>query len=223
LDVFYSLTIVLTSLLFFFRVRAVFNKNPWIVALFVGLWLSVLAGCSTLVVGVNAVHIGPTKFCTTSEVKPFAAAASIIPLINDTLVFLVMTWRLSRNSYACRTFEHDVRALVFGDYLPMFSKAMLQGGQAYYLLVLLHLMLMLNQLTSFPCHRTSVAVNLATVIMLYNRSIPSLLRTVITVPNVTLTNIMACRVFRDTLLGVFEETQSSTTLGSTMFERHGSV
>ena len=102
-----------------------------------------MGGCTTLVVAVNAVHVGPTQFCVTSDVKPFAAAAFFIPLINDTLVFLAMTWRLSRNSYACRTLEHDVRVFVFGDYLPMFSKAMLQDGQAYYLLVLLFYLLLM--------------------------------------------------------------------------------
>ena len=34
------------------------------------------------------------------------------------------------------TLESGIRLLIFGDYLPVFSKAFLQDGQAYYLLVL---------------------------------------------------------------------------------------
>ena len=69
-------------------------------------------------------------------VKPLAAAATIIPLVNDTLVFLAITGRIYCNSYAGRTLQVGVRILLFGDYLPAFSKAILQDGQAYYLLVL---------------------------------------------------------------------------------------
>jgi hypothetical protein len=136
LDVLFSLTIVFTSLFFFFRIQAVFDKNPWIIAFFAGLWLAVVAGSLVFVVGVSTVNIGPTKYCMSGGVKPYAAATAAIPLINDTLVFLAITWRLSCNSYALHTLQHGIRTLVFGDYLPMFSKAMLQDGQAYYLLVL---------------------------------------------------------------------------------------
>ncbi|KAF8808739.1 hypothetical protein BYT27DRAFT_7096258 [Phlegmacium glaucopus] len=191
MDVFYSITVVSTSLLFFFRIRAVFDMNPWISAFFAALWVAVLAGCLAFVAGLNAVHIESTQYCISSEVKPFAAAASVIPLINDTLVFLAMSWRLCRNSYACRTFRHDFRIFFFGDYLPVFSKAMLQDGQAYYL--------------------TTVTLNLVTVIMLYNHSIPGILRTITTIPNVALMNIMACQVFRNTIFGTFREKQISTT------------
>ena len=80
-------------------------------------------------------HVPPTRYCAAGHVKPLIAAAAIALLINDTLVFLAITWRLSCNSYACPTFKHVIRVFAFGDYLPALSKAMLQDGQAYYLLV----------------------------------------------------------------------------------------
>ena len=60
----------------------------------------------------------------------------VIPLIYDTCVFLAVSWRLSRNAYDPYTHSSGVRILIFGDYLPIFSKSLLQDGQIYYLLAL---------------------------------------------------------------------------------------
>ena len=135
--VFFSTAVVFTSLLFFFRTRAVFNGNRWIVAFFSTLWLAVLGGCLAFIVDVfYAPSPAPNThaFCIKENINPFVAAATIIPLINDTLTFLAVTWRLFRASYVRRTLKNGIRLLVFGDYLPVFSKALLQDGQAYYLL-----------------------------------------------------------------------------------------
>ena len=141
--VFYCAVLVSTSLLFFFRSRAVFNRHPWVTAFFAGLWLAVLGGCLALIVDVfKPVPVNPATstpaICYHSGVNPFVAAATIIPLINDTVVFLVISWRLSRNSYepGPYTVKSGIRFLIFGDYLPVFSKALLRDGQAYYLLAL---------------------------------------------------------------------------------------
>ena len=126
---FFGLTIISTSLLFFFRTRAIFNRDPWIVAFFAGLWLVVLGSCVAFIVAWGI-------FCAHSrKTRPYVAVATIIPLINDTLSFIAIACRLFHNSYARRTLENSIRFFVFGDYLPVFSKAMLREGQAYYLLV----------------------------------------------------------------------------------------
>jgi len=71
----------------------------------------------------------------------------------------------------------------------------------------------LNQLTSCSFfHRTTVTINLVAVIMLFNQSVPTILRTVFWVPNVLMVNIMACRVFRNTIFGNFRENEISTSL-----------
>ena len=133
--VLFLLSVTSTSLLFFFRIRAVFSGNPWIVAFFAGLWLAVAAACLTVIIGVDGINIGPTNYCIDGQFKPFVAAATIVPLINDTLVFLAITWRLFCNSCAPHTAENGIRHLVFSDYMPIFFKAMLRDGQAYYLLL----------------------------------------------------------------------------------------
>ena len=145
--VFYCGVLVFTSLLFFFRIRAVFDRNPWITAFFAGLWLAVLGGCLAYIVGAfKPVLVNPALnaaiICLKSGNNPFVSATIIIPLINDTLVFLAITWSLSRNSYEPYTLKSGLKFLIFGDYLPLFSKAFLRDGQAYYLLALPNLCLM---------------------------------------------------------------------------------
>ena len=140
--VFYCAALVFTSLLFFFRTRAIFKRNPWVTAFFAGLWLVVLGGCLALIVDIfeptpaNSAS-NTTALCIDSGINPYAAATTIVPLINDTLVFVAISWRLSHNSYEPYTLKSGIRFLIFGDYLPVFSKALLQDGQAYYLLAFL--------------------------------------------------------------------------------------
>ena len=142
--VFCCAVLVFTSLLFFFRTRAVFDRNTWVTAFFAGLWLAVLGVSLALIVDtlesvpVNSVSKA-TAVCLRvwSSFYRVAEATTIIALINDTLVFVAITWRLSRNSYDPYTLRSGVKFLIFGDHLPVFSKVLLRDGQAYYLLALL--------------------------------------------------------------------------------------
>ena len=129
-DVSFALTIIFTSLLFFIRTRAVFNNNLWIVAFFAGLWLTVLGSCLAFIIGMLESSEW-SAFCIGVNTKPYAAAATIVPLINDTLVFIARSWRVCSNSYG--RLKDGIKVWVFGDYLPVFSKSLLQDGQAYYL------------------------------------------------------------------------------------------
>ena len=121
-----------------FRIRAVFNDSPWVVPFFAGLWLGAVAGSVTFNFGVNDdVRIGPTRYCFAGQVNHLVLVSAIFPLIlNDTLVFIAITWRLYCNSYTRCSFKDSIKVMIFGECLPMFSKALLHDGQVYYLLVL---------------------------------------------------------------------------------------
>jgi len=129
----YPLAIASTALLFFFRVRAVYNRNRYVVAFFSFMWLAVLAGGLTTIRGVLGVNIGPTNYCVIAKVEPYVASAAIIALVNDTLVFLAITWRLMGHAHADNSIGTGFRIFTFGDYMPALSKALLQDGQVYYL------------------------------------------------------------------------------------------
>ena len=124
-----------TALLFFFRVRAVFNQNKFIVAFFALMWLAVLAGCIMGAHGVTGSNIGTTDYCMNVGIEGYIAPGGIIPLINDTLVFLAISYRLTADTHRDYSLRDgiSIKALVLGDCLPSFSRAFLQDGQAYYL------------------------------------------------------------------------------------------
>ncbi|KAF8912001.1 hypothetical protein CPB84DRAFT_1820711 [Gymnopilus junonius] len=181
----YALAIIFSASLFFFRVRAICDGNKWVVAFFAFMWIAVVAGMLTVTTGISGGEIGDTKYCLVLKVESYVGAASIIPLVNDTLVFLAITYRLVTNSHMEYTLKDGFRTLVFGDCLPAFSRALLQDGQRYYF--------------------TTVVFSLLTVIMLYIPGLPGAYRTMFTVPNLVVMNIMACRVFRNTKFGLFRE------------------
>ncbi|KAF9043104.1 hypothetical protein BJ165DRAFT_1529223 [Panaeolus papilionaceus] len=179
----FPVSVPATSLLFFFRIRAIFDDDPFVVSFFGFMWFGVLAGSLTVTQGVHGIPVTGTQYCTTGPYEDYVASATILPLVHDTLIFFAISWRLMINSHVDYTLHNRYRVMVFGDYLPAFSKSLLQGGQAYYL--------------------TTVTSSLLTVIMLEVDAVPPVFRSMFTVSNVMLMNIMACRVYRNTKFGLF--------------------
>src|ERR1700761_7766754 len=87
----YTIAVPGTCLLFFLRARAIYNKHTILVVFFFMAWLSVL-GTATLVTFIaTAGNIGPTDFCIDVSVKSFASAATITPLVHDTIIFVAIS------------------------------------------------------------------------------------------------------------------------------------
>jgi hypothetical protein len=59
--------------------------------------------------------------------------------------------------------------------------------------------------------RITLISNLVTVVMVFDTSVPIPMRSMCATPNIVLTNIMACRVYRRTKAGLFRESEISTT------------
>ncbi|KAG6914155.1 hypothetical protein DXG01_002053 [Tephrocybe rancida] len=188
----YHIAFSCTSLLFFLRVRAVFLPSKRTIAFFFFLWLCVLGASLTVAATGDGVRIGPTGYCTATNIKQYAIAAPIAFAVNDTFVFGAVSWRLVGNYMGPRDREGwGLRSMVRGEYLPAFSRALLQGGQVYYLV----------SVTSNIAHGF-----LAWVVP----AVPTAYRLMFTIINVTLTNAMACRVFRHTRFGDFSEDGGSS-------------
>jgi hypothetical protein len=192
LDWLFPVAVPANSLLFLFRIRAIFNKNMYIVSFFTFMWFAVVGGCLTVTQGVTGAAIGPTNYCLNVSLQPYVGAAGIIPAANDTLIFLAISWRMISNAHIDYTLKNGLRALIFGDFMPKFSRALLQDGQIYYL--------------------TSVSSFLVTVLVFYAESIPVTYRTMFTVPNIAVMNIMACRVFRNAKFGLYKSGISTGTI-----------
>ncbi|KAF7344236.1 hypothetical protein MVEN_01714800 [Mycena venus] len=188
----YSIAMPANSLLFFLRARAIFNRNPYLVAFFFCLWLSVVATAAALPTSATGGTIGPTAYCVTSDSKPYAIAMGITPVIHDTVIFLAISWRLFGNSHIDRGLKGNIRAFFTGEYLPRFSKAVLKDGQLYYLCI--------------------VASNILVLIMFYNTRVGVEYRVMFTDPNLMITNTMVCLVFRNTKFGYHNRVVTTSEL-----------
>lgn len=125
-----------SAFLFLLRLRAVYNRDRVIVSIFSVLWLGLLASSIFVPLGIQAAHIGPTKYCTIISVKKSALLGHLTPLIYDTLVFVAISWRLCR--IACTRPpgpQESLKVVLFGHYLPAFTRSILLDGQIYYLSV----------------------------------------------------------------------------------------
>ncbi|KAI0077951.1 hypothetical protein K474DRAFT_1570555, partial [Panus rudis PR-1116 ss-1] len=175
--------IALNSLLFFFRVRAVFNNSKPLIALFAFLWLSTLAGGLTAPFGVDGIHIGTTRNCVNSNVKEYSSAGMVAVAVNDTVVFIAISIRLLTHSLAS-TWSERVTTFLSGRRMGSMSKALLQTGQLYYL--------------------ATVGVNIVAMVVILTPSVPPVFRAMFSIPNVALQNAMACRVYRLIKLGLID-------------------
>lgn len=135
-DMGYPLSVASTSLLFFFRIRAVFSHNNYVIFFFFCLWLTVVGGCLVVPFAVTTSNIGPTAYCINTKLASFSSAAGITAVVHDTAVLLAISYRLLQNScidYNGYAMGDRLKLIFSGKNLPRFSKSIFQDGQLYYL------------------------------------------------------------------------------------------
>ncbi|KAF9485506.1 hypothetical protein BDN70DRAFT_910127 [Pholiota conissans] len=187
LDWFFPVVQSSTSLLFALRVWAMYGHNYFVRSLVIITWLAVVGSTLTVGLGLEAGNIGTTSYCIYTRSTPYIALTFVVPLIHDTFVFIAITWRLVSNMLVDYNLSRGLRMIVFGTYLPIFSKILLQDGQRYYL--------------------TTLTISLITVIIFYLPFSPSY-KILLSLPNTVLMNIMACLVYRSTKLGLRNSEES---------------
>ena len=100
---FYGISSILTSLIFFFRVRAFYAHNRLVICFFGLLWLSVAATNLPLARAVAGGNISSdgyvSNYCTNFNLASYAGSAIISSLIHDTLIFLAISYKLLSNAY----------------------------------------------------------------------------------------------------------------------------
>ncbi len=131
LTAWYPISLGCSALLFFFRVAAIYNRKPVVVASFFVLWLGLLACTLFIPIGVQGDEVGGSNYCQDAFVPNTAYAAIIAPLVHDTLVFIAISWKLVKNSHVDG--KEGIKVMMFGRHLPDFTKALLLDGQRYYL------------------------------------------------------------------------------------------
>ena len=127
-----ALCLPLNSLLFLFRVYAIFNDQRLVKIFFTCMWILAIGCCLAAPFSLSGAHIGPTQFCIFSRVKSFGSAGIVSMAINDTLVFSAITAKIVMSVPASSTRDRFKKMLT-GDGMGYITKVVLQGGQQYYL------------------------------------------------------------------------------------------
>ena len=78
-------------------------------------------------------NIPYTKRCHEVTVKDYGSIPTIITAVYDTLVFLAISWRIISYTVEGDTWQARSRFFFMGKGLHSVSKALLRGGQLYYL------------------------------------------------------------------------------------------
>ncbi|KAJ6497385.1 hypothetical protein C8R45DRAFT_898657 [Mycena sanguinolenta] len=167
-----------TSLLFFLRVRAVYGGQRLPTLVFGFLWICVVAAAVTVPISTKAVSVG--SLCLITKVPSYSGAASTVLMVNDTSVVLAISYRLLANTHRDRSVGDRLRTFFSGaPHLHTFSKAVFRDGQKYYMI--------------------TIVSNAVTISMVY-AAVSPIYQGMMSIPNVTLTSIMACRVYRNATL-----------------------
>ncbi|KAF9255575.1 hypothetical protein L218DRAFT_883835 [Marasmius fiardii PR-910] len=182
--IFYIISTGFTSFLFLLRVMAVWNWNKWIVVIFTVLWLATVGVTILVPIGLGSSHIGTTQACLLTRVADYTESSGITALINDSAVFLAITYRILMNSLyegnpsaQFKTFIGNGRS-----FLPKLSKNLLRSGQQYYLVAL--------------------TGNILNLLMLKLPNIPVFYHAIASFPVNAIVNCMACIVYRQIKFGL---------------------
>lgn len=211
-----------SSFLFLLRVQAVYSHSKLVKYAFCVLWLVQIGVSVLLPLGVSdfltlnpfipiweklsdfaltQASAGPlydTGYCINTGVKKFVIAAAFMPPFFDTLVFGFISYHLV-TKHVNRSDHFHWRTFFSGKALPRLSKALLQGGQQYYLLSTIYSGFKgIKLLTVVSTTRLATGPNVA-IIVLGASSVPKIIRIIPIIPGIAiaLTSAMACNVQRN--------------------------
>ncbi|KAF9242893.1 hypothetical protein BU15DRAFT_72542 [Melanogaster broomeanus] len=202
LCVFWVMASAACSYLFLKRVHAVFLQDRIVCHFFSFLWCAGFGTPFLSFIGSlhNNYEIADTEHCIGRKVPDYLSAAFIVPGLFDTLVFLAVTYKIlvSHRASTSRTW----RAFWFGEALPRLSRAVLQGGQQYYMI--------------------TAGVNVTRAVVTLLPSASPVLQKAFSSPAAALNSVMACRVFRNLRLTALHQTEIGP-LATLQFVHRGSA
>ncbi|KAJ6473281.1 hypothetical protein C8R45DRAFT_763317, partial [Mycena sanguinolenta] len=170
-----------TSMLFLLRAAAVWHSSKIALTVFSLLWIGVIGANITVPVEVRGVHIGPTLHCINSALPKNLEVVGIMSLINDTVIFFAITYRIISYTVEADSTKDIIRAFFGGGQLSRLSRTLIQSGQQFYLV--------------------AVCTNIIVIVVLW-LPVSEIYKGTVTVPAIAIINAMACLVFRKTKFGV---------------------
>lgn len=169
------------NILFLFRIRAVYGNSRWVNAFF-GFWYLVVLGTSLGVPFVmHAAHIGPTNYCLEAGVPIWTTSTMFANMINDTLVCLAISYRITSKSIGGEGWRSALRCFFRGDGAPRVAKDLLRNGQL--------------------CYLATIVLSVLQIILTFATEYVATL----TISVIALENIMTCRVHRSVILSLMAD------------------
>lgn len=125
---------ILNSLLFVFRVRAVYLNNQRVTIIFSLLWLTTLSQLLPPIANALRISNGDLGNCDAIlEMKPWVVTGFIFTALFDTAVFMAISMQVLGFTGGVHTWRERMASFLNGNELGKITKAVLQTGQLYYL------------------------------------------------------------------------------------------
>jgi len=188
--------------LFLARLVAIYSHDKYVVAFFGSCWLGIIGIFIYDTTTFLARSATGNKSLLCFTIKPPDAWGYIATAIYDTLMYLAISWRLASFNNA-NLWRARLRSFLTGGGLDRFSKILLHSGQAYYFV--------------------TIGFNICAVVFLYNPAVPPEWHLLLLDPNITITSIMACRLFRELKLGRFTDPLTEVAFSTIVLESMGDI
>ncbi|KAF9533120.1 hypothetical protein CPB83DRAFT_845862 [Crepidotus variabilis] len=170
-----------TSLLFYFRVSALYHGNRF-VSIFFAITLVTLTGAACLLFkGMTSFHIGPTSYCGITIIPQYVLWVTVAEVFNDILTSMAIIHKLGGNTWQERK-RTWIRA--FRPSRGRMMQVFMQDSLIYYLI--------------------AISLNVFKIACFFALSskTDSSIRILAGVPNTVVINSIALRVFRNMKLGL---------------------
>jgi hypothetical protein len=142
-----SISAVSSSYLFLQRAQAIYSGQKWLQRVFFISWLIVLGAGCLVPAGLHPSYIPGTYYYKDSGLATYIAAAPWAVFLFDTTVFIAISYKIAKEHSITTDAEERQTGwirLLSGRKLPQISKAVLRGGQQYYLYVIISFYLVLS-------------------------------------------------------------------------------
>ncbi|KAJ3484788.1 hypothetical protein NLI96_g5397 [Meripilus lineatus] len=170
--------------LFVLRIQAVFYDSRIVKTFFIVMWLCSLAGSLLQPFCITFANIPLFRVCAATTTHTYCILGPIIVMTHDLLVLLSISTKLLLVSLI-GTRTGRLQSFFSGSGLPRVSKLLMRTGQQYYLV--------------------TAVVNVAMVFIMISPSFSPIYHAIIFVPNIAISNIAACRVYRRVKLGMIND------------------
>ncbi|KAK7692361.1 hypothetical protein QCA50_003986 [Cerrena zonata] len=135
---FMVLSMILNSLLFVFRVRAVYLNSKKVTIIFGIWWLTTLSQLLPPIANALNLFEGTENNCNAIlEMKPWVVTGWISTAVFDTAVFVAISMQVLGFTGGIHTWKERMVSFLNGNELGKITRAVLQTGQLYYLITII--------------------------------------------------------------------------------------